>query len=128
MPGKIDIFLVQIAAITERISIRREKAAVRADDEETRRCLHAIINCLTFQLVTETLETNLARVSLHQLVIMQRLPVANVSPVLILLLYFATGVDVDRIFPELKNIRSEKADPVFDRTLQRANRCHHRND
>jgi hypothetical protein len=35
---------------------------------------------------------------------MQRLPVAKVSPVLILLLYFATGVDVGRIFCELKNI------------------------
>src|SRR5437899_12435059 len=104
MPGKIDIFLVQIAAITERVSIRCEKAAVRPDDEETRRRLHAIINCLTFQLVTETLETNLARVSLHQFVIMQRLPLANVSPFLILLLYFAPGLDFNRIFSELKHV------------------------
>src|SRR5438094_4192507 len=108
MPGKLDIFLVQIAAITERISIRREKAAVRPDDEEARRRSHAIINCLTFQFVTETLETNLARVSLHQFVIMQRLPVADISPVLILLLYFATGLDVDRLFSYLNIILTEK--------------------
>src|SRR5947199_10630749 len=114
MPGKIDIFVVQIAAITERVSIRREKAAVRPDDKETRRCLHAIIDCLTFQLVTETLETNLAGVPLHQFVIMQRLPVGNVSPVLILLLDFATGVEVDRIFCELKNVGTEKAQAVLD--------------
>src|SRR5881275_2793824 len=107
MPGKIDIFVVQIAAITERVGIRREKAAVRPDDEETRRRPHAIINCLTFQLVTETLEANLAFVPLHQFVIMQRLPVANVSPVLIFLLYFATGIDVHRVFFELKNIPTE---------------------
>src|SRR5437870_7649971 len=104
MPGKIDIFLVQIAAITERISIRREKAAVRPDDEEARRRPHAIINCLTFQFVTETLETNLARVSLHQFVIMQRLPEADISPALILLLYFDTVIDVTLIYRELKNI------------------------
>ena len=63
--GKVDIFVVQIAAITERVSIRREKAPICPDDGEARRRLDAVVDRLPFELTAKALEANLVRVSLH---------------------------------------------------------------
>jgi hypothetical protein len=44
----------------------------------------------------------------------QRLLVGNVVSVTKFFLHVAARTDIDRIFAELKNIRSEKADPVLN--------------
>src|SRR5207249_8564619 len=85
-------------------------------------------NGLTFQLVTETLKADLARIALHHLVVMQRLPVRDISPVLIFFLDLAPDIYVRGIFCELKNIRAKEAQPVLDRILQCADRGHHGDD
>src|SRR5439155_17580108 len=95
---KIDIFVIQIATIAERISICCEKTAVSSHDEEAWRRFHAIINSLTFQLVAKALEANLARIALHYLIIMQRLAIADVFPVLIFFLNLAPDIHVRRLF------------------------------
>src|SRR5262249_15526356 len=67
---KLHIFVVQIAAIAERVSVRGEKTSIGSNDKETRRCLYAVINSLAFHFVTKTFEANLARLAFHQSVIM----------------------------------------------------------
>ena len=56
---------------------------------------------------------------------MQRLLIGDVATVLILFLHVPARRHVSGIFSELENVRAEKADPVLDRVLQRANRGHH---
>ena len=80
---ELDVFVVQIAAITEGVSISGEKTSVGPDDEKARRGLNAIVNSLAFHLVTERLETNLSRVAFHQLRVMQCLAVSDVAAVLV---------------------------------------------
>src|SRR5207248_3038476 len=62
---KIDIFIVQVSAVTESESVGGEKTPVRSNDEQTRGRLHAVVDRLAFHFVAKTLQTNLARVSLH---------------------------------------------------------------
>ena len=54
-PRKLDIFFVQIAAVAERVGVGGEKALIRADNEKARRRLHAVVNGLSFHIVTKTL-------------------------------------------------------------------------
>src|SRR5437870_3265475 len=101
---EIDIFVAQVATVAERKGIGGEKASIRADDGETRRRLDAVINRLAFEITTKALETNLLRLSAHELVVAQSLPIGDIAPVLIFFLRLATRVDVHRVFRELKNI------------------------
>ena len=80
-PRKIDIFITQISAITERVSIGREKTPIRSNNEQTRRRLHAVVDRLSLHFIGETFEANFARLALHQPVIMQRLQVSDVAAV-----------------------------------------------
>src|SRR2546423_15336901 len=113
-----------MAAVTERVSIGSEKTSIGSDKEKTRCCLHAVINRLAFHFVTETLEANLARLAFHQSVIMQRFFIGNVVPVAKFLLHVAARADIGRIFGELKDVGTEKADAVLNRVLQSADRGH----
>jgi hypothetical protein len=111
--GKGHVFLVKVAAITERECIGDKKTSIRSDNRETWRCLNPVINGLAFQVAPEALQANLRRVSLHQFVITLRLLIADVAAVLVLFLHVGTaGVDVHRVFRELKDIRSKKTDPL----------------
>ena len=56
---------------------------------------------------------------------MQRLPVGDVVPVLIFFLYVAAHAHIGRVLRELKNVRSKKAQAIFNGTLQRADCGHH---
>src|SRR5262249_14227656 len=94
---KIDIFVVQVSSVAESAGVRSEKAAVGADNEETRRRFHAVVNRLAFHFVTETLQANLARISFHQLLVMQPLLVSDVAAVLIFFLHVATRGHVRRV-------------------------------
>ena len=109
------VFLVKVAAITEGERIGGEKTSIRSDNREAWRCLNSVINSLAFQVAPEALQANLRRISLHQFVITLRLLISNVAAVLVFFLHVgAAGVDVDRVFRELKDIRSKKTDPAFD--------------
>ena len=101
------------------------KASIGADDEKTRRRLYAVVNRLSLHLVAKTFETDLACVAFHQLRVMQRLAIRDVAAVLIFFLDLAADVYVRRVFGELKNIRTEKANTAFDGRLQRADGSHH---
>src|SRR5437588_11847143 len=118
--------IIDVASISERVGIGREKTAIRAGDSESRRGLESVINRLPSEI--ETLKANLSRVAFHQLVIAQGLAVSDVATVLVFLLRPSAGADVRRIFGELKNVRAEKTDAAFDRALERANRRHDRDD
>src|SRR5438270_11228957 len=96
------ILIIDVASISERVGIGREKTAVRAGDGETRRGLESVINRLPFEI--ETLKANLARVAFHQLVIAQGLAIRDIATVLVFLLRPSAGADVRRILGELKNI------------------------
>src|SRR5205807_4939497 len=127
--GKGHVFVVKIAAVTERECIGGKKTSIRSDNRETWRCLNPVINGLAFQVPPEALQTNLGGVSLHQFVITLRLLIGDVAAVLVLFLNIGTtGVDVYRVFRELKDVRSEKTDPAFNCTLQRPNCGHNEND
>src|SRR6478672_7385945 len=127
--GKGHIFFVKVAAVTEGECIGGKKTSIRSDNRETWRCLNPVINGLAFQVAPEALQANLRRVSLHQFVITLRLLIGDVAAVLVFFLHIGTaGVDVHRIFRELKDIRSKKTGPALDGILQRANRCHDQND
>src|SRR5437764_15268487 len=76
------ILIIDVASISERVGIGREKTAVRAGDGETRRGLESVINRLAFEI--ETLKANLARVALHQLVIAPSLAIGYLSTVCII--------------------------------------------
>src|SRR5207248_8405494 len=109
------VFLVKVAAITEGERIGGEKTLIRSNNREAWRCLNPVINGLAFQVASEALQANLRRISLHQFVITLRLLITNVAAVLVFFLHIgAAGVDVDRVFRELKDIRSKKTDPAFD--------------
>src|SRR5262249_29973921 len=114
---KFDIFVVQVPAVTESVSIGGEKTAVCSNYEKTGRGLHAIVNSLSLHLVTKALEANFAGVVFHQLCVMQRLAVRNFAAVFICFLDLTTDVHVCRVLGELKNVRSEKTDAAFDRGL-----------
>ena len=62
---KIDIFFVQVAAIAERESVGNEKASIGADNGEARCCLYAVVNRLSLEIATKTLEANLLRIAPH---------------------------------------------------------------
>ena len=106
------------------MSIRSEKTFIGSDNEKTRRCLYAVINRLAFHFVTKTFQANLARFAFHQPVIMQRLFIGDVVPVSKFLLHVAARTDIGRIFGELKDVGTEKANAVLDRVLQCADRGH----
>src|SRR6266481_3627613 len=113
--SKGHVFLVKIAAVTERECVGGKKTSIRSDNRETWRCLNPVIDGLAFQVAPEALQANLRRVSLHQFVITLRLLIADVAAVLVLFLHVGTaGIDVHRIFRELKDIRSKKTDPAFN--------------
>src|SRR5438874_888358 len=113
--SKGHVFLVKVAAITEGERIGGEKTSIRSDNREAWRCLNPVINGLAFQVTPEALQANLGRVSLHQFVITLRLLIRNAAAVLVFFLHVGTaGVDVHRVFRELKDIRSKKTDPAFD--------------
>src|SRR5437868_458692 len=115
VPGKGHVFFVKVAAITEGERIGGEKTSIRSDNREAWRCLNPVINGLAFQVTSEALQANLRRISLHQFVITLRLLIGNVAAVLVFFLHVgAAGVDVHRVFRELKDIRSKKTDPAFD--------------
>ena len=46
--GEFNVLVVQVASITKRVSIGREKTSIRADDGETWCRLHPIVNGLGF--------------------------------------------------------------------------------
>ncbi len=123
-PRKLDVFIIQIAAITKRVSIRGEKTFIGSHNKKIRRCLYAVINRLTFHFVTKTFQANLASFAFHQPVIMQRLFICDVVPVAKFLLRVAARTDIGRIFAKLKNVGPEKANTVLNRVLQRADRGH----
>ena len=79
-----DVFVIDISSVGERVCVRGEKTLVGPDDRQAGRGFHAVVNRLALEI--ETLEADLARVSLHQLVIPQRLAIGDIAPVLILLL------------------------------------------
>ena len=62
---------------------------VRAGDRQTRRCFHAIVNCLAFEIMTKGLEANLSCAAFHELGISQGLLIGDVVAVLTLAGYFA---------------------------------------
>src|SRR4029077_5910604 len=106
-----DIFVVKVAAITKGKGIGGQESLVRSDHSQTRRRLEPVINGLALDLAPKTFKANLRGVSLHQFVITYRLLIGNFGPVLVFFLPVgAAGVDVHRIFRELKNIRSQKTD------------------
>src|SRR5207249_12287573 len=85
--GKGHVFVVKVAAITERERISGQKTSIRSDNCETWRRLDAIVNGLAFQVAPEALQANLRRVSLHELVIARRLLTAAVDADLVFFAY-----------------------------------------
>src|SRR3954465_14048942 len=105
---KVDIFIGDVAAIAERVSIRREKTLVASDNSQLGRRLESVVNSLAVEI--ESLQANLARAILHQLTVAQPLPVSDIPPILELLCYIPACISVRREFCELENVRPEKAD------------------
>ena len=51
---KIDIFIVQISAVTEGVSVGGEKTAICPHDQQARGRFHAVVNGLAFHFITKT--------------------------------------------------------------------------
>src|SRR5207249_11559470 len=113
-PRKLDVFIVQIAAITERVGIRGEKTFIGSHNEKTRRGLCAIVNRLPLNFVTKTFEANLTSLAFHQSVIMQHLLVGDVVPVTKFFPHVAAHAHISRVFGELKNVGTEEANAVLN--------------
>src|SRR6266498_1474992 len=113
-PRKIDVFIIQIAAVTERGSVRGKKTPIGSDNEQARSGLDAIVDGLAFYFVTKTLEANFSRLAFHQSIIMQRLLISDVVSIPKFFLHIAACANTGRIFRELKNVRAEKAQPVLN--------------
>src|SRR5262249_13189779 len=62
---KLHVFVIQVSTVTERVSVRGQKAAVCPNDEKARRGLHAVVNSLSLHFVTKSFETDFACVAFH---------------------------------------------------------------
>ena len=113
-PRKLDIFIIQIAAVTERVRVGSKKTSIRPNDEKARRRLNPVVNRLAFYFITKTLEANLARLAFHQPIIMNRLFVRNIVAVPKFFLHIAARTDIGWVFGKLENIRPEKANAVLN--------------
>src|SRR5437016_12845768 len=92
------ILIIDVASISERVGVGREKTAIRAGDRENRCGLESVINRLPFEI--ETLKANFARVAFHQLVIAQGWAVRDVATFRVFLLRPSAVADVRRRFGE----------------------------
>ena len=122
--GKLDVFISQIATITECVCVRSEETFIGSRNEKTRSCFYAVIDRLPFHFVAEAFEANLARLPFHQSVIMQRLLVGDAVAIAKFFLHVATRAHIGGIFGELKDIGTEEANSVLNRILQCANGGH----
>src|SRR4029450_9410337 len=94
---KFDVFFVQVPSVTERVSVCGEETPVCPNYEKAGRGLHAVVNSLSFHLVTKNFETDFASVAFHQLRVMQRLAIRDVAAVLIFFLDLAADIHVRRV-------------------------------
>src|SRR5436190_15520195 len=100
------VFVSQIAAVAERVGIRRQKALVRSGYRQSRRGLQSVVGALALKI--ETLQADVARDPFHQLLVTNRLGVTDVAAVLVLVRVASTLTAADGILRELENIRAEK--------------------
>src|ERR1700730_3866692 len=113
-PRKLNIFVGDVTSITQRVCIGGQEALVRAGDRQTRRRLHAIVNCLALEIMTKGLEANLSCAAFHEFGISQGLLIGYVVAVLVFFLSVPAGADVGRVLCKLEDIRAEKADPTLN--------------
>src|SRR5206468_5132271 len=106
-PRKIDVFITQISAVTERVSVRGKKTSIGSDNEQARSGLDAIVDGLAFYFVTKTLEANFSRLAVHQSIIMQRLLIGDVVSIPKFFLHIAACANIGRIFRRSEEHTSE---------------------
>src|SRR5262249_16006123 len=78
---EIDIFLVEVTAVSEGKCISGKKTAIGSNHRQTWSSLDAIVNRLSLEIASEGFKTDFARIPIHQLRVMLRLLVGDVSPV-----------------------------------------------
>src|ERR1700681_3347516 len=111
---KLNIFVGDVTPITQRVGIGGQETLVRAGDRQTRCRLHAIVNCLAFEIMTKGLEANLSCAAFHELGIPQGLLIGDVVAVLVFFLSVPAGAADGRVFRKLEDVRPEKAYPTLD--------------